>query len=329
AYGSQLEFKRAIIAGQLGHLGRLPDVRVRATVAPGPPFGYRNKMNFQVEQGVTGQYRASSHALVSLDACMLLVPALANLYQQLGPLPDVTKVVIRTGMRTGESLVVVDGAVPAQATDWGTSVVRRVGTTMHPVIGPDHIHEIVAGLRFRITGAAFFQVNTWAADELVAVVAEALQPGPDDVLLDAYAGGGLFTATVGRRAGRVLAVETGTYAIADLRHNLRTNGVDMAEILDGRVEEVLADHSDDWNLVICDPPRTGLGRHGVDAITGPHPRAIAYVSCDAASFARDARLLVDRGYRLEWVTPVDQFPQTFHVETVAKFTYGDTAEVLG
>ena len=324
-YGAQLRFKRQIVTGQLAHLGKMPDVNVRPTVAPGPSFGYRNKMNFQVENGLTGQYEPASHTLVPIDACMLLVPELADLYGRIGDVPDVEKIILRHGTRTGETLVVVDGPVPAGASQWGVSVVQRRGPTIASVVGVDHIHEIVAGVRFRITGAAFFQVNTRAADELVALVAEALQPGPDDVLLDAYAGGGLFSATVGRRAGRVLAVETGRYTVADFAHNLRANDMEHAELADGHVEEVLADPIDDWDVVICDPPRTGLGRAAVDAIIAPRPRTIAYVSCDAASFARDARLLTDRGYHLEWITPVDQFPQTFHIETVAKFV--ETATV--
>lgn len=331
AYQAQLDYKRSIVAGQLAHLGNLAGINVRPTVAPGPPFRYRNKMNFQVEHGQTGQYAAGSRTLVPLDSCMLLLPELAELYGRLGAVPNATRIVIRHGMRTGQSLVVVDGQIPDQAAEWGASVVRKRRGTAEPIIGPDHIHEIVAGVRFRITGAAFFQVNTWAADELVALVAEALQPRPDDVLLDAYAGGGLFTATVGRHAGRVLAVETGDDAVADLRHNLRSNSVDAAEVIEGRVEDVLADPVDDWDLVICDPPRTGLGEPGVAAVTGSRPRVIAYVSCDPASFARDARLLAGRGYSLDWVAPVDQFPQTFHVELVAKFALasdGGSAEML-
>ena len=318
-YDAQLGYKRDVVAGQLAHLGKLPDVIVRPTVAPGEPFGYRNKMNFQVEMGMTGQYAAQTHTLVPLDICMLLTPPLAELYTRLGEIPDADKVVIRHGTRTGESLVVVDGVAPDHADDWDASVVERHGQTLRTVIGRDHIHEIVAGVRFRITGPAFFQVNTRAADELVALVAEALQPGPEDVLLDAYAGGGLFSATVGRQAGRVLAVETGDFAVGDLVHNLRTNGMGHAEVADGLVEEVLADPVDDWNLVICDPPRTGLGRDAIDVLIAPRPDVLAYVSCDPASFARDARLLTDRGYHLEWATPVDQFPQTFHVEVVGKF----------
>jgi 23S rRNA (uracil1939-C5)-methyltransferase len=328
-YGAQLRYKRGIVAGQLAHLGKLGDATVRPTVAPGPPFGYRNKMNFQVEMGVTGQYAAQSHTLVPLDACMLLTPPLAEIYARLGEIPDATKVVLRHGTRTGESIVIVDGSAPDDADDWGASVVERDGQSLRTVIGRGHIHEIVAGVRFRITGPAFFQVNTRAADELVALVAEALQPGSDDVLLDAYAGGGLFSATVGRRAGRVLAVETGDLAVADLVHNLRANGMGHAEVADGPVEEVLAEPVDDWNLVICDPPRTGLGLEAIDALVAPRPDVMAYVSCDPASFARDARLLADRGYHLEWAAPVDQFPQTFHVEVVGKFVARDPSTIEG
>ena len=76
---------------------------------------------------------------------------------------------------------------------------------------------------------------------------------------------------------------------------------------------------DCWDLVVADPPRTGLGEAGVSALLAGKPRAIAYVSCDPASLARDTRLLGAAGYRLDWAAPVDLFPQTFHIETVAAF----------
>ena len=316
AYEGQLEMKRDIVAGQLKHIGRIEAPNVRNAVAPGPPLGYRNKMAFNVVDGRPGQFRRGTHVVEPIDACQLLVPELAELYARLGPLDGVERIVLRTGTRTGETLVVVDGQVPVQADDWDAAVVHRDNGTLIRVIGADHIHEIVADVRFRITGPAFFQVNTPGADHLVRLVQEALEPTFDDVLLDAYSGGGLFSATVGRGAGRVIAVETGPEAVADLHHNLRVNDCFNAEMIDGRVEDVLADPVDDWTIAICDPPRTGLGAEGVVGITQPRPRAVAYVSCDPASFARDVRYFTDVGYRLEWATPVDLFPQSFHVETV-------------
>lgn len=317
SYRGQLQMKRDIVVGQLRHLGRLENPIVRETVAPGPPLGYRNKMAFNVIGGRPAQFRRGTHTLEPIDACQLLVPALTSLYARLGPLDGVDKIVLRTGTRTGETLVVIDGEVPPQADDWDVAVVHRRAGRLTRVIGADHIHEIVAGVKLRITGPAFFQVNTPGADELVRLVQEALAPNLDDVLLDAYSGGGLFTTTVGRLAGRVTAVETGREAVADLQHNLRVNDCFNADTIDGRVEDVLADPIDNWTIAICDPPRSGLGLEGVTGLTQPRPRAIAYVSCDPASLARDVRYFGDSGYHLQWATPVDLFPQTFHVETVA------------
>jgi 23S rRNA (uracil1939-C5)-methyltransferase len=185
------------------------------------------------------------------------------------------------------------------------------------VIGPPHIHEEVAGIRFRVTGPAFFQVNTDGADTLVGLVQNALQPNASDTLLDAYSGVGLFAAAVGKSAGRVLAIESSGLAAADLRHNLMAAGLPDYQVMRGRFGEVVL--PDRWDVAVCDPPRSGLGDGGVSSLTAGQPRRIAYVSCDPASLARDTRLLEAAGYRLVKATPVDLFPQTFHVETVAEF----------
>jgi 23S rRNA (uracil1939-C5)-methyltransferase len=154
------------------------------------------------------------------------------------------------------------------------------------------------------------------AETLVRLVDEALDVTSEDVLLDAYAGGGLFSLTVGRRADRVLAVESARLAAEDLRYNSKEAGVDV-RLVPKVVERGV--RNGDWSVVVCDPPRVGLGAEGVAALTQSGPRAVAYVSCDPASLARDARLLFEAGYRLEYATPVDMFPQTFHIETVARF----------
>ena len=175
------------------------------------------------------------------------------------------------------------------------------------------LEEVVAGVPFRITGRAFFQNNTAGAEALVVVVNEVLQPDANDVLVDGYAGGGLFAATVGRDCRRVIGVESDRVAASDFEHNTG------ARPLRSPFEASAGMLPNKFDLAVVDPPRVGLGRGGVAVVTGGRPRAIAYVSCDAASFARDSRLLSDRGYSLAWVQPVDMFPQTFHVELVGCF----------
>ncbi len=317
ANAEQLKWKSAIVAGQLRHLGGVVRPEIAPIVNSSEPFGYRNRMTFHVGNGHPGLYRHRSKQLVPIFACLLLVPGLRELYGRLGDLSGVDEITLRMGVTTGERAVLIRGRVPEQAAEWKASVVRLAGRRFEPVIGPPSIHEAVGGVRFRITGPAFFQVNTAGAETLAEIVGDALQPTGSDTLLDAYAGVGLFSATVGRSAGRVIAVESSGVALGDLRHNLGEAGIANHEVVRGRFEEVAPATS--WSIAVCDPPRTGLGELGVAALVGGAPRRIAYVSCDPASLARDTRMLDGAGYRLKKVTPVDLFPQTFHVEAVAEF----------
>jgi 23S rRNA (uracil1939-C5)-methyltransferase len=174
-------------------------------------------------------------------------------------------------------------------------------------------HEAVGGARFRITSRAFFQANTAGAEALVGLVGEVLQPSSEDVLLDGYAGGGLFAATVGAGCRKVLAVESDPVALGDLGANARVKAIGK------RFERSRPQLPKTWDLAVVDPPRAGLGRAGVNTLVAGRPRSIAYVSCDPATFARDAAWLLAAGYELDWVQPVDLFPQTYHIELVGAF----------
>jgi 23S rRNA (uracil1939-C5)-methyltransferase len=321
AYPAQLEWKRAILAGQLAHLGRMPDPPVRETRAPGEPFGYRNRVDFQVASGRPAFSRRRSHLLQAVDRCLLLPPALGGLLGRLGDLGEAKALTLRTAAATGDVLAVIEGPVPAGAREWGCGVVQRRPGGLTPVVGPGSLVETVAGIPFRITGDAFFQTHTPGAAALVGLVEEALAPQLGETLLDAYAGSGLFGLTVGRATAEVIAVESSPVAAADLRHNAAGAPMPVKPV-EGTVEDALPLLGLRWDLVVADPPRRGLGEGGVRAVLAGRPRALAYVSCDPASLARDARLLRDAGYRLEWAQPVDLFPQTFHIETVAAFRAG-------
>lgn len=310
--------KQRTVMQQLAHLGGI-ETEVAPTEAVGPDYAYRNRMDFRVADGRPALYRRRSRELEPLTRCDLVVPPLAALFGRLGDLAGLTSLTLRAGVATGDLLAVVTGRLPASASEWGVPVARvRRGL---PTVEVDqaHLTESVAGFRFLITANAFFQNNTAGAERLVELVAAALAPQPDDVLLDAYAGGGLFSVTIGRRVSRIIAVETSPLGLADLATNLEAADGPAADILPHPVEEV-GDEIGQVDLAVCDPPRQGLGAAAADSLVAGEPRTIAYVSCDPASFARDARLLAGLGYRLEHVTPVDLFPQTHHIELVGRFT---------
>ena len=323
-YAAQLRWKSDILVGQLEHLGRIREPTVRQTVSAGDPYAYRNRMDFKVKDGKPALHRARSRDLVALERCLLLHPELAEVFAELGDLRGARSVTLRVGATTGERLVIIEGRVPDGATDWNTSVAQRSRGDLQIVSGSGAIHEIIAGHRFRISGASFFQNNTAATPLLVDLVREALEPRPGETLLDAYAGGGLFGVTALPENGRVIGVEASATSVRDLRHNLKEAGITNARVARGRVEQAVPDLDEYWQVAVVDPPRPGLGAAAVAAVTAASPRAIAYVSCDPAGLARDTTYLGEAGYELEWAAPVDLFPQTFHIETVAKFSLAQT-----
>lgn len=314
--GAQRDWKRRIVIEQLERIGRLPDPPVNLTKATGQPYGYRNRMDFVVPPGGgLALHRRGSDELVGLEECPVIHPSLRPLLHA-SDFVGLGQVTLRAGVHTGERLVVIDGDLPEDAPRWGAPVCRVTRRRVVPLLGDPWVHEVVAGIRFRITGSAFFQNNTEGAQALAELVAVAA--GRGGTLLDLYAGGGLFSCTVGRRFDRVVAVESSPLAVDDFRHN--SAGLDHVEVHPLDVEKaggVFAKHS--GSTMIADPPRTGLGKRGAAAILGANPTRIVLISCDPASLGRDARLLVDGGYHLVEATPLDMFPQTFHVEVVSRF----------
>lgn len=305
---AQRGWKVGALVDQLTRLGGLDAPPVEPIVTPSPPFGYRNRMDFSVHDGAPALHRRASHDLVALDVCLLLVPPLAELFADLGDLTGLTSVTMRAGAATGDLLLVVTGEVPDRLRRLGVPLVRL---DEPEVIGRDHLHEVVAGTRLRITRRGFFQNSTLGAEALVTLVGEAVA-GRRGTLVDLYAGGGLFACTVGGGFERTVAVESGSSAGADLLHNAATAGV---EALVGRVEDLDLAVGGEVTVVV-DPPRTGLGTAGVATVRSLAPGRIVYVSCDPASLGRDVGLLVAEGFGVSRVTPVDLFPQTHHLETV-------------
>lgn len=311
-------WKHDTVASQLSHIGRIENPLVHATVAPGPELGYRTRMDFHVVDGRAGLMRSRSNDVVPLDDCPLLHPTLQPVFASLGDLSGVDRITLRTGTRTGKLVAIVDGDVPAHAESWGAAVVRRKGKRTQPVIGKPILDEIVSDTLFSIPVDGFFQNNTEGADALVNLARSAADLQPGETLLDGYCGVGLFGATVGKDADLVLGMDTGRAAVDHARRNLRTAGIEHHYVT-GSFTQDIESLDAYWDVAIVDPPRKGLGGNGIDAVTSSMPRRIVYVSCDPASLARDARALAEFGYDFVEATPVDMFPQTFHVEVVAVF----------
>jgi 23S rRNA (uracil1939-C5)-methyltransferase len=315
---TQRSWKHDTVLGQLQHLGRITDPIVYDTVKVGPDLGYRNRMDFHVVEGRPGLFRARSHDIVHLEQCPLLVPALQEVYERIGDVGGVERLTLRAGTRTGDLAAIVEGDIPGSAESWGIPVAHAVGNRVRPAIGDPRLTEIVSDVTFTIPLDEFFQNNTPGAEALVTLVADTLELQKEDTLLDGYCGVGLFGATVGQLAGRVIGIESSHSAIAAARTNLDDAGVEH-NLITGSFTKDIESLDEYWDVAVVDPPRKGLGLRGIEAVTSAMPRRIAYVACDPASLARDARMFADQGYDFIEATPVDLFPQTYHVEIVARF----------
>ena len=213
---------------------------------------------------------------------------------------------------------------------------RRGGSRTETLRGEPWIEETLAGTPFRLPAATFFQVNTGAAERLVQLVMDAVgAPAPNRVL-DLYGGVGVFAIALARGGARATVVEADRGAVECGRAAVAAEGIAGVEFVASDVAAYLSALADRQargtatgdrvqslvppppDLVVADPPRTGLGQGVADAIAALAPPRIILVSCDAPTLGRDLRRLVDRGYAIRRVVPVDLFPQTANVEAVAE-----------
>lgn len=193
--------------------------------------------------------------------------------------------------------------------------------------GRTYVQESAAGHSFRVTGDGFWQIHRDGPDTLVGAVTGFLQDGgfldAGASVADLYAGAGLFTAPLADAVGvtgSVLSVEGSPGTSRDARKNL--HDASQVEIVQGRVERVLREKARTFDAVLLDPPRAGAGKAVVNQLVEAGPRAVAYVSCDPASFARDVGYFQESGWELNGLRAFDLYPHTHHMETVALLTPG-------
>lgn len=206
-----------------------------------------------------------------------------------------------------------------------TSVV--LGPTWRKLWGADGIEEKVGPFRFMASPGAFLQVNTGAAERLYDAAAAALAEGGrrPKLALDLYCGAGTLTLWAARAAERVIGVEENRDAVKDAWKNAERNGVKNVRFLAARVEAALhrlKSEIPDGAAAVVDPPRAGLSQPALRFLTQAALTRVVYVSCNPATFARDAAFLAHSGFSLKRVQPVDLFPQTSHVELVGLLDRG-------
>ena len=301
SYSHQLELKRGYVERNFAAYPSLKGANIEPCIPAPSLYGYRNHARFTIRrEGSPGFVNRITRKFVQTDECMLMAEGINRLADDLkGRAQETSQLSIRYGVNTDEWLI--------------QPTLKSVDISLES--GQSHYNEKLLGREFRIASPSFFQVNTEQAERLAELVGETLELSGRELIVDAYAGVGTFAILLAGSAKKVIAIEESAAAIRDAAAN--ATGIENVEFIEGKTEDVLGTMEARPDAVVLDPPRAGCHPAVLEALTRLGPERTVYVSCDPEALARDLDVLVRRGFSIQSVRPIDMFPQTHHVETVA------------
>jgi len=304
-YDAQLEIKTAHVVDAFTRIGKFAKPPVAGIIRSPRPYGYRGKAEFQAVRDDRGEWTSGfmhglSHHVVDIESCPIMDDSINDAYRQ-----------FRKDLFAGKA----ENLCPGKHIFWS-----RPESRDSVVCPPGTVLRTVKGKHLFVPQHGFFQANTDLAARLVDEVVSGCALTGKESVLDAYCGSGLFTLFLASSAGEIFGIEAEPDAVTCAGINLQAAGYDNAVFIRGDVASVMKKrmktdipHID---VMICDPPRTGLSPKALAAVIEARPARIVYVSCNPATQARDMKVLADGAYDLKSLQPVDMFPQTAHVEIV-------------
>ncbi|MCD6450579.1 MAG: 23S rRNA (uracil(1939)-C(5))-methyltransferase RlmD [Thermotogaceae bacterium] len=354
SYEKQLDFKREIVKDLFERIVGFSDVE--KTVASPLGLNYRTKVEltaaFIKGEPKLGFKVRKSHFLVSIKEC-LIAPERANMI--LEKLPKILSaaevpiynfrkrkgilkhVVVRHAFSTNQTMVIfvtktenfpqakILSKLLVKEFPWVYSIIHVMNSkdsvilrgpyrTLH---GEGIIVEEFDWETYQIPPTAFFQSNYYVAKKLADFVFKVSEVSGKERVLDLYSGVGLFSLRLSSAAKKVVGVESNRVSYKAAVSNSHINERKNTSFVNSDVLEFLKNNEENFDIVVVDPPRSGMEKEAIAELLGAKPKKIIYISCEPSTLARDVKALVDGGYKLERVVPFDMFPQTFHVETVA------------
>jgi 23S rRNA (uracil1939-C5)-methyltransferase len=360
-YDRQLEIKAEQVEDALRRIGKLDGFQMEPIVPAVEQWRYRNKVEYSFGVGEDGGLVCGFHKpgsweeIVHIEDDLLASEAVnaarravvdwaraegLSAYDRRAQEGFLRNLVIREGRRSGDlqiRLVTGEGALDEDAYVAACGGHGAFWTRMHDVgettqggetdhlAGAPQLREELSGLQFRISPEAFFQTNTEMAEKLYGIAGEYAALKGYERVYDLYCGMGTIGLTLAPRAGEIWGVEVVEPAVMDAIENAKRNEVENAKFFVGDIRLAMRDLVEEAgkpDVVVLDPPRAGLSQKVVRRVIEAAPKRIVYVSCNPTTLAPNAAQLVEAGYVLRTVRPVDMFPQTHHVECVAVLEQG-------
>ncbi len=337
-YEAQLGFKRAIVRETLARARVAAPERIEAIA--GKPWGYRNRIRLALDaNGNPGLRGRRSHAVVPITECLIAAPLLVRAALAIGALtrelaPDTRPAEVSLFCDRDETALLAGFSSPGAVRFPLEQVCGELAATIPQLAGAEFSIEgregrpgktvahwgaatltyQAAGFGYRVDHGAFFQVNRWLVDEFVDCVTAGHS---GSLAWDLFAGVGLFARKLAGKFNRIVAVESAPAATAALAHNL--SGTSASAVKSTTLEFLRrASRNPLPDLIVLDPPRSGLDDESAKLLAKIAAPSVVYVSCDPATLARDLRALVGSGYAIESLTLADLFPQTLHLETIVR-----------
>ncbi len=355
-YDKQLELKRHIVKNNLERIGKIQDMLVKDTFGMDSPYRYRNKGEFKVGANYQiGYFKRGSHEIYPIESSIIQKESADEVirlmkeymkryrvegYDRKRKRGSIKNLIVRTSQDNKVMVIVVTkgknlphreeliNILTSQPSLEVVSIYQNInpkdtseilGQKDIKLYGEDKLVDYIGEYKFLISPKSFFQVNHVQTKVLYDKVVEYLNLTGKEIVADLYCGIGTIAIYISKYAKKVYGVEIVKDAVEDARENLKLNQVDNVEFILGKSEEVLPKLNKKgiiFDAIVVDPPRKGLDKVLVDAILEAKPEKIVYVSCNPSTLARDLGYLVEEGYEVVEVQPVDMFPHTMHVETV-------------
>ena len=283
-------------------------------------YGYRNKITLQVSNGIIGLYEEDSNKIVDVDKCLLVSDKLNEIIDIIKKNINVnkcSKIVIRDTYYG--IMIIFYGSVNNEEVikylDNRVVCIYTYDNKYKCIYGEKYLYEMIGEYKYRISPDSFFQVNSGTVNRLYNKVVEyAIEDEKKDNLVDLYCGTGTIGIYLSKYFNSIIGIELNKQAVEDAKENAKINDVNNIEFYAGDVGKIINDQIK-ANVIVVDPPRSGLDKRTKDILLKIKANKIVYVSCNPLTLARDIKEL-ESGYDLGDITLVDMFPNTHHVESV-------------
>lgn len=277
-------------------------------------FNYRNKASFEVKEKLCYKMRKSTN-LVDINYCYLLDNNINDIVHVLNNLnlKNINNITIRTGEE--DIMVIISGNPTQEIIDALKEKAKSIYVNDKLVYGRSNIVSKIGNYEFFVSDKSFFQVNKYNVKNLYDKVLEYAELTGNENILDLYCGTGTIGIYLSKYAKSVIGIEVNEQAIFDANVNKNKNNIENISFICDTTSNINNIVNNDFDVIIVDPPRSGLDKNTINFLINSKAKRVVYVSCDIMTLVRDLNIL-KQDYDIREITPVDMFPNTYHVETV-------------